>query len=84
MDIPKQAKRWYLVMVLCVLLSFFAFAVGPVSAGPESQSELSRQKVLDPPVPLVSVKVSVSDMAPVPCSKRLIPMGLVVANTVPL
>jgi hypothetical protein len=29
MGIPKQAKRWYLVMVLCVLLSFFAFAVGP-------------------------------------------------------
>ena len=29
MDIPKQAKRWYLVMVLCVLLGFFAFAVGP-------------------------------------------------------
>jgi hypothetical protein len=30
MYIPKQAKRWYLVMVFCVLLSFFAFAVGPV------------------------------------------------------
>ena len=29
MDIPKQARRWYLVMVFCVLLSFFAFAVGP-------------------------------------------------------
>jgi hypothetical protein len=29
MDIPKQAKRWYLVMVFCILLSFFAFAVGP-------------------------------------------------------
>jgi hypothetical protein len=29
MNIPKQAKRWYLVMVFCVLLSFFAFAVGP-------------------------------------------------------
>ncbi len=29
MDIPKQAKRWYLVMVFCVLLSFFAFAVEP-------------------------------------------------------
>jgi hypothetical protein len=29
MDIPKQAKRWYLVMVVCVLLSFFSFVVGP-------------------------------------------------------
>ena len=29
MNIPKQARRWYLVMVFCVLLSFFAFAVGP-------------------------------------------------------
>ena len=29
MYIPKQAKRWYLVMVFCVLLSFFAFAAGP-------------------------------------------------------
>jgi hypothetical protein len=29
MNIPKQAKRWYLVMVFCILLSFFAFAVGP-------------------------------------------------------
>jgi hypothetical protein len=29
MDIPKEAKRWYLVMVFCILLSFFAFAVGP-------------------------------------------------------
>ena len=27
--IPKQATRWYLVMIFCVLLSFFAFAVGP-------------------------------------------------------
>lgn len=27
--IPKPATRWYLVMVFCVLLSFFAFAVGP-------------------------------------------------------
>jgi len=27
--IPKQATRWYLVMVFCVLLSFFAFVVGP-------------------------------------------------------
>jgi hypothetical protein len=29
MDIPKQAKRWYLVMIFCVLMSFFAFIVGP-------------------------------------------------------
>ena len=29
MSIPKQARRWYLVMVFCVLLSFFAFAAGP-------------------------------------------------------
>ena len=29
MNIPKQATRWYLVMVFCVLLSFFAFTVGP-------------------------------------------------------
>ena len=29
MNIPKKATRWYLVMIFCVLLSFFAFAVGP-------------------------------------------------------
>ena len=29
MKIPKQATRWYLVMVFRVLLAFFAFAVGP-------------------------------------------------------
>ena len=27
--VPKQATRWYLVMIFCVLLSFFAFIVGP-------------------------------------------------------
>ena len=39
MDIPKQAKRWYLVMVFCVLLSFFAFAVGPVIGYPRETIE---------------------------------------------
>lgn len=29
MNIPKQASRWYLAMVFCILLAFFAFAVGP-------------------------------------------------------
>jgi hypothetical protein len=28
-NIPKEATRWYFVMIFCVLLSFFAFAVGP-------------------------------------------------------
>ena len=27
--VPKEATRWYFVMVFCVLLSFFAFTVGP-------------------------------------------------------
>jgi len=37
MDMPKQAKRWYLVMVFCILLSFFAFAVGPnIGYAPEA------------------------------------------------
>jgi hypothetical protein len=26
---PKKATRWYLVMLACILLSFFAFVVGP-------------------------------------------------------
>jgi hypothetical protein len=29
MNVPKQAERWYLIMIVRVLLSFFAFAVGP-------------------------------------------------------
>ena len=33
-NVPKQATRWYLVMVFCVLLSFFAFAVGPTIGYP--------------------------------------------------
>lgn len=28
-NIPNEATRWYFVMVFCVLLSFFAFTVGP-------------------------------------------------------
>ena len=28
-NIPKEATRWYFVMIFCVLLSFFAFLVGP-------------------------------------------------------
>lgn len=26
---PKKATRWYLVMIGCLLLSYFAFLVGP-------------------------------------------------------
>jgi lipopolysaccharide export LptBFGC system permease protein LptF len=30
MAAPNQkARRWYLVMVFCILLSFFVFVVGP-------------------------------------------------------
>jgi hypothetical protein len=39
MDIPKQARRWYLVMVFCVLLSFFAFATGPFIGYPRETIE---------------------------------------------
>jgi hypothetical protein len=39
MGIPKQARRWYLVMVFCVLLSFFAFAVGPTIGYPRETIE---------------------------------------------
>ena len=39
MSIPKQARRWYLVMVFCVLLSFFAFAVGPIIGYPRETIE---------------------------------------------
>jgi len=28
-NVPKEATRWYFVMIFCVLLSFFAFLVGP-------------------------------------------------------
>lgn len=39
-DISKQATRWYLVMIFCVLLSFFTFAVGPFINYPRIPIEL--------------------------------------------